>query len=157
MKQKKFSFESNDRTAVISIDDKNRKKIGNISDNGYSWFKKEALDHDTNFDCTVVPFGILDLKTNETFVYCNKYSSTASFKVDCIEDYLIKRKEKFNINRLIIFLDNGPENSSRRTLWIKCLIGLVKKYKILIELAYYPPYHSKYNMIERYWARLQLS
>lgn len=53
--------------------------------------------------------------------------------------------------------DNGPENSSRRTLWIKCLIYLVKKYKISIELAYYSPYHSKYNMIERYWARLQLS
>lgn len=154
---KKFFFESNDRTVVISIDDKNRKKIGNISDNGYSWFKKEALDHDTNFDCTIVPFGILDLKTNETFVYCNKYSSTASFKIDCIEDYLIKKKEKFNINRLIIFLDNGPENSSKRTLWIKCLIDLVKKHKISIELAYYPPYHSKYNMIERYWARLQLS
>lgn len=154
---KRFIPLSGDKVATISIDDKNRKKIGNISDNGYSWVKRETLDHDTNFDCTVVPFGILDLKTNETFVYCNKYSSTASFKVDCIEDYLIKKKEKFNINRLIIFLDNGPENSSRRTLWIKCLIDLSKKYKISIELAYYPPYHSKYNMIERYWARLQLS
>ena len=116
-----------------------------------------ALDHDTNFECTVVHFGILDLKTNETFVYCNKYSSTANFKVDCIENYLIKKKEKFNINRLIIFLDNGPENSSRRTLWLKCLVDLAKKYNISIELAYYPPYHSKYNMIEKYWARLQLS
>ena len=58
---------------------------------------------------------------------------------------------------MVIFLDNGPENSSKRTLWIKCLIGLVKKYHISIELVYYPPYHSKYNMIERYWARLQLS
>lgn len=37
------------------------------------------------------------------------------------------------------------------------MIDLVKKHKISIELAYYPPYHSKYNMIERYWARLQLS
>ena len=66
---------------------KNRKKIGNISDNGYSWFDRQSLDHDTNFNCTIVPFGILDLKTNKTFVYCNTGSSTSNFKVDCIENY----------------------------------------------------------------------
>lgn len=154
---KRFIPLSGPDVAVISIDDKNRKKIGNISDNGYSWIARQALDHDTNFNCSVVPFGILDLKTNETFVYCSKGSSTANFKVDCIENYLVNKKEKYNIKRLIIFLDNGPENSSRRTLWIKCLIDLVKKYNISIELVYYPPYHSKYNAIERYWARLHLS
>lgn len=154
---KQFIPFSGDDVAVISIDDKNRKKIGNVSDNGYSWFKKEALDHDTNFNCSVVPFGILDLKTNETFIYCSKGSSTANFKVDCIDDYLMRKKETSNVKRLIIFLDNGPENSSRRTLWIKCLVDLAKKYDISIELVYYPPYHSKYNAIERYWARLQLS
>ena len=156
-KVKSFIVSSSDEVAYISIDDKNRKKIGNISDNGHSWFERNALDHDTNFDCSVVSFGILDLKTNEPFIYCTKGSSTAEFKVDCIEDYLLYKKEKSNIKRLVIFLDNGPENSSKRTLWIKCLIGLVKKYHISIELVYYPPYHSKYNMIERYWARLQLS
>lgn len=154
---KQFITKSSYDVAVISIDDKNRKKIGNISDNGYSWFDRQALDHDTNFNYTIVPFGIFDLKTNETFVYCNKGSSTANFKVDCIENYLVNKQEKYNIKRLIIFLDNGPENSSRRTLWMKCLIDLVKKYNISIELVYYPPYHSKYNPIERYWARLQLS
>lgn len=154
---KQFITKSSDDVAVISIDDKNRKKIGNISDNGYSWFNRQALDHDTNFNCTVVPFGILDLKTNETFVYCNKGSSTANFKVDCIENYLVNKQKKYNIKRLIIFLDNGPENSSRRTLWMKCLIDLANKYNVSIELVYYPPYHSKYNPIERYWARLQLS
>ena len=154
---KQFITKSSDDVAVISIDDKNRKKIGNISDNGYSWFSRQALDHDTNFNCTVVPFGILDLKTNETFVYCNKGSSTANFKVDCIENYLVNKQKKYNIKRLIIFLDNGPENSSRRTLWMKCLIDLANKYNVSIELVYYPPYHSKYNPIERYWARLQLS
>lgn len=63
---------------------------------------------------------------NLSFVHCSKGSSTANFKVDCIDDYLMKKKEKFNVKRLIIFLDNGPENSSRRTLWVKCLIDLAK-------------------------------
>ena len=119
--------------------------------------KKEALDHDTNFDCSVVPFGILDLKTNETFIYCSKGRSTADYKEDCIEEYLLNKKDKYDIKRLIIFLDNGLENSSRRTLWIKSLVYLVKKYKISIKLTYYPLYYSKYNSIERYWARIQLS
>ena len=32
---------------------------------------------------------------------------------------------------------------------------LSDKYQIEIELVYYPPYHSKYNPIERLWARLE--
>lgn len=77
--------------------------------------------------------------------------------MDCIEEYLKLKIQKQNIKRLIIFLDNGPENNSRRTTWIKKLVELAVKHHITIELVYYPPYHSKYNMIERYWARLQLS
>ena len=51
----------------------------------------------------------------------------------------------------MLFLENGPENSSARSLWIYKLIETAKKYKITIELVYYPPYHSKYNKIEHYW------
>lgn len=154
---KQFISLSDDSVAAISLDDKSRKNIGQFSENGYSWYNRNALDHDTNCKCSVNPFGILDLKTDETFVYCTKGSSTAEFKVDCLEDYLIQKLKNYDLKRLIIFLDNGPENSSRRTLWIKKLIDLSKKYNITVELVYYPPYHSKYNMIERYWARLQLS
>ena len=154
---KQFISLTDDSVAAISLDDKSRKNIGDFSENGYSWYDRNALDHDTNCKCSVNPFGILDLKTNETFVYCTEGSSTADFKVDCLEYYLIQKLKNNKLKRLIIFLDNGPENSSRRTLWIKRLIDLSKKYKITIELVYYPPYHSKYNMIERYWARLQLS
>ena len=143
---KQFIPKYSDDVVVISIDDKNRKKIGNISDNGYSWFNRQALDHDNNFNCTIVSFGILDLKTNETFVYCNKGNSTANFKVDCIDNYLIKKKETFNIKRLIIFLYNCPENSGRRTLWMKYLIDLSKKYNISIELVYF--HHIIQNIIQ---------
>ena len=40
---KQFIPLSGNNVAVISIDDKNRKKIGNISDNGYSWFKRGGI------------------------------------------------------------------------------------------------------------------
>ena len=148
---------TNDATAAISVDDKTSKKIGNFSDNGYSWTNIKALDHDTIFEYSVKSFGILELKTNETCVTCTTYNSTAEFKVDCIEKYVIKKNKKQKLKKLIIFLDNGPENSSRRRLWLKKLVYLSKKYNLVIQLVYYPPYCSKYNKIERVWARVQMT
>ena len=43
------------------------------------------------------------------------------------------------------------ENSSSRTQFIKRLVEFAEKSNIKIKLAYYPPYHSKYNPIERVW------
>ena len=146
----------NEEVAFISIDDKATKKIGNLSDNGYSWQNIKALDHDTTFKYAVKPFGILDLKTNETFVTCTPYNSTAAFKVDCIEKYIVRKNKHHKLKKLVVFLDNGPENSSRRKLWLKKIVKLSIKYNLIIQLVYYPPYHSKYNKIERVWAHIQM-
>lgn len=147
---------SNEKVAAISIDDKATKKIGKFSDNGMTWIDTKALDHDTIFKYAIKPFGILDLKTNDVFITCTPYSSTAEFKVDCIEKYVIEKNKKCRLKKLIIFLDNGPENSSRRRLWLKKLKDLSIKYNLVIQLVYYPPYCSKYNKIERVWARIQI-
>ena len=88
------ALETGDDTSVISIDDKATKKIGNISDNGKTMLNIEALDHDTHFYYSMKPFGILDLKTNESFVTCTPYSSTAEFKVKCIEQYIIEKNKE---------------------------------------------------------------
>ena len=69
---------------------KQLRKIGKFSDNGMTWIDIKALDHDTIFKYAIKPFGILDLKTNDVFITCTPYSSTAEFKVDCIEKYVIK-------------------------------------------------------------------
>lgn len=147
---------SGDDTIGWSIDDKAKKKLGNISENGKSLAKKEADDHDTKYSKIVTPFGILNLKTNKAYVYCTENNSTAEYKVDCIEHRLkAELEDNPNIKKLMLFLDNGPENSSSRSLWIYNLVELAKKYNITIELVYYPPYHSKYNKIEHYWGVLQ--
>jgi Rhodopirellula transposase DDE domain len=56
---------------------------------------------------------------------------------------------------LVINLDNGPENHSRRTQFMQRLVDFVQRYRVNIRLAYYPPYHSKYNPIERCWGILE--
>lgn len=140
----------------ISIDDKTSKYIGQLSGGGYSWIVRNALDHDTLPDYIIKPFGILDLKTDQPYIFCTTSNSTADYKVDCIEEYLqIKRKENPSIDTLIIFLDNGPENNSKRKLWRFRIGKLAIKYNIHIQLVYYPPYHSKYNPIEHFWGVLQ--
>ena len=60
------------------------------------------------------------------------------------------------VKTLVINLDNGPENHSRRTQFLKRMVGFAREARLDIELAYYPPYHSKYNPIERCWGILEL-
>ena len=38
---------------------------------------------------------------------------------------------------------------------MKRIVEFSQKYRVNIRLAYYPPYHSKYNPIERTWAILE--
>lgn len=141
---------------ALSIDDKTSKYIGNLSGGGYSWIEKEALDHDTLPDYILKPFGVMNLEANEVDVYCTTSNSTANFKVDMLDKYLCEHLTP-GINKVLIFLDNGPENSSKRKLWMYRIIKLSIKYNVFMELVYYPPYHSKYNKIEHYWGVLQRS
>jgi hypothetical protein len=56
---------------------------------------------------------------------------------------------------LLINADNGPENSGVRSQWLKRLVTFSADENITIQLAYYPPYHSKYNPIERVFGVLE--
>ena len=56
---------------------------------------------------------------------------------------------------LLLNLDNGPENHSHRSQFLYRLVQFAHQHRILVRLAYYPPYHSKYNPIERCWGALE--
>ena len=55
----------------------------------------------------------------------------------------------------MIYLDNGPKNSGRRTQFLKRMVQFADWSGLEIRLVYYPPYHSKYNPIERCWSALE--
>ncbi len=59
------------------------------------------------------------------------------------------------ITKLVIYLDNGPNNSGRRTQFLKRMVGFADATGLAVRLVYYPPYHSKYNPVERCWSALQ--
>jgi hypothetical protein len=54
----------------------------------------------------------------------------------------------------VIYLDNRPKNSGRRTQYLKRIVEFVDWSGLEARLVYYPPYHSKYNPIERCWSAL---
>jgi transposase len=65
------------------------------------------------------------------------------------------RSSHRGIRRLVIYLDNGPDNSGRRTQFLKRMVQFADWSGLVIRLVYYPPYHSKYNRIERCWSSLE--
>ena len=56
---------------------------------------------------------------------------------------------------MLINADNGPENSGVRSQWLKRIVAFSAQANIPIQLAYFPPYHSKYNPIERVFGVLE--
>jgi transposase len=88
------------------------------------------------------------------------YAVTSKVTSDCLADILCQwwetNQERFpQVTTLLLNLDNGPESHSRRTQFLSRLVAFVAQTGIALQLAYYPPYHSKYNPIERCWGRLE--
>lgn len=83
---------------------------------------------------------------------------TSDFIVDVLEDFWKSESWRFpSIKTLILNQDNGTDNNSRRTQFMRRIVEFVHEYQLNIRLAYYPPYHSKYNPIERVWGILENS
>jgi Rhodopirellula transposase DDE domain len=83
-------------------------------------------------------------------------AETSDFIVDCLSQWWEENKHDYeHIEELLIDLDGGSATRSNRTQFIKRMVELAKKIGIKIRLIYYPPYHSKYNPIERCWAALE--
>lgn len=81
---------------------------------------------------------------------------TADCIVDLLEIWWQSVKSRFSqIQTLVINQDNGPENHSRRTQFMKRIVDFSHSAQLNLQLAYYPPYHSKYNPGERCFGWLE--
>ena len=140
----------------ISMDTKAAVKIGEFSRGGYSRGGREALDHDFKADTTLVPFVIHQPDSGETDLWFSESKVTADFMVDRLQELWPRLlSENPEVEILVINADNGPESSGSRTQWLKRLADFAAEHGIVIQLAYYPPYHSKYNPVERVWGILE--
>ena len=118
--------------------------------------KVEALDHDFQPDQVLTPAGILLPKSGELFISMVESNATSDCIVDDLQHVWTTVKPRFpEVRTLLLDQDNGPENNSRRTQYIKRIVDFADTNQINVRLAYYPPYHSKYNPIERCWGALE--
>jgi hypothetical protein len=142
----------------ISVDTKAAVKVGCFSREGTNRVLVEALDHDYRPDAVVVPVGILLPQSGLLWIYIVPSPVTADAIVDAIEACWRDNRSSFpKVKRLVIDQDNGPENNSHRTQFMGRMVSFADHAGIDVRLAYYPPYHSKYNPIERCWAALEKS
>jgi transposase len=83
-------------------------------------------------------------------------AETSDFIVDGLTEWWNKNKASYShIKELVINLDNGPSVSSSRTQFLRRMIEFSRNTELEIHLVYYPPYHSKYNPIERCFGVLE--
>lgn len=140
----------------ISLDSKASVKIGPYSRGGKNRIKQQASDHDFDPEATLTPFGIFVPESAESYLWFSIGPVTADFMVDRLEELWPKLHQRFpQLHTLVINADNGPESSGQRTQWLKRLVEFSGAYEVTIQLAYYPPYHSKYNPVERLWGVLE--
>jgi hypothetical protein len=146
-----------DDTLRISIDAKATVNIGPFSRRGRSRTGTEAADHDFKPEATLTPFGIFLPQYDDLWLYMTRSKVTSDFIVDRLEQWWQEVRLRFlSVKTLVINLDNGPENHSRRTQFLKLIVEFARKFDVLVQLAYYPPYHSKYNPVERCWGILEM-
>ena len=147
--------DANRQTLRISIDTKATVHVGDYGRGGRSrgLVALKALDHDMCVKDKLVPGGILEPVSGQPFVFFGTNFKTSDF----IGDGLLvwwqhRRHELGGVKQLVINLDNGPECNGRRSQFLLRMTEFADLTRMSVRLVYYPPYHSKYNAIERYWA-----
>jgi Rhodopirellula transposase DDE domain len=150
-------------TLRISIDTKAKVPVGDFSRGGAARAAGpvKALDHDMGPAAVLVPFGVLELNRGASAIHQPWFlfghsRETSDFLVDSLDRWWAERKAVHpGVARLHIELDNGPEIGSSRTQFLNRMVAFVDRHRVTVELVYLPPYHSKYNPIERCWGILE--
>lgn len=138
------------------MDAKATVKIGPFSRGGKNRVPTKAADHDFQPSQTLTPVGLL-LPAEAELLLSGVTSRVTS---DCLVDHLeaswqLLQPRFPQVGTLVLNIDNGPECHSRRTQFIQRLVAFADRSGLTLKLAYYPPYHSKYNPIERCWGILE--
>ena len=132
--------------------------IGDVSRGGLTRGDHRACDHDLGLHEKYIPCGIVDEDSARLCITFGSSFKTSDFIVDALEAWwaALDEAEQVTMARLQITMDNGPESNGRRTQFLHRMVQFADHIGKPIHLLYYPPYHSKYNPIERCWGILEL-
>ena len=115
-----------------------------------------AWAHDRRPTEKLVPFGILEGLRGLLTIICGTSREMSDFLVDGLQQGWNLRKDRYqHMHQLVLHLDNGPQNASGRTQFMKRRGECADRTALEIVLVYYPPDPSKDNPIERCWGILE--
>lgn len=131
--------------------------LGESSRGGKTRGDNRASDHDMGNKERYTPFGIVDEDNGQLYLNVGSSYKTSDFVADSLELWwnTLSAEEQQSICLIQIKLDNGPETSGVRTQFLNRIVAFADLTQASIQLLYYPPYHSKYNPIERCWGILE--
>lgn len=132
--------------------------IGDVSRGGLTRGDNRAWDHDLGLHEKYIPCGIVEEDRGQLHITFGSSSKTSDCIVDALEAWwaALEQTEQVAMARLQIKMDNGPESNGKRTQFLQRMVAFCDAIGKPIQLLYYPPYHSKYNPIERCWGILEL-
>jgi hypothetical protein len=131
--------------------------IGDFARGGQTRGDRRASDHDFGTGEEYIPCGIVDEDSGKLHLMFGSFAKTSDFIVDTLEDWWndLPLEQQQQIQQIQLKVDNGSESSGVRTQFLKRMVEFVDRIGKPIHLLYYPPYHSKYNPIERCWGILE--
>ena len=141
----------------MSMDCKATVNIGDYARGGKTRGENQASDHDMGCKEKYIPCGIVDEDTGALHISFGSSYKTSDFIVDTVQEWWesLTCVQQQDTQQIQLKVDNGPESSGVRTQFLKRMVELADTIGKPIHLLYYPPYHSKYNPIERCWGVLE--
>ena len=133
-------------------------KLGELSRGGLSRGDNKASDHDFVTNSSHTPCGIVNEDSGQLYINMGCSYKTSDFIIDTLDGWWrsIPKEDRQLIDKIQLKMDNDPESSGNRTQFLKRIVEFSDKIEKSIQLLYLPPYHSKYNPIERCWGILEL-
>ena len=132
--------------------------LGAVSRGGRTRGDYQAWDPDVGRKEKYLPCGMVEEERGQRHIPFGSSSKTRDCIVDALEAWwaAVEETAQGAMARLQSKRDNGPESRGMRTQFLHRLVPFADQLGKPIHLLYYPPYHSKYNPIERCWGILEL-
>jgi hypothetical protein len=158
IEKKDHPVEDAEQGKRLRMDCKATVNMGAFSRGGSTRGEHKASDHALGCKEKYIPCGIVDEDTAQLYVTCGSSSQTSDCIVETLAAWWQGRNvtEQGALDRVQINMDHGSESRGGRTQLLHRMVQCVDTIGKPIQLLYYPPYHSKYNPIERCWGVMAL-